>query len=79
MSLVCKLLELAFLPLPHVSLTYASSGKAVHNNPTRHVRQVEIEAILREACGIKVTVKVTVAITAVVAVRLQHHPQVQQH
>lgn len=77
-------LELACLSAPasRLALTYASSGKAVHDNPTRHVRQVEIEAVLREveACGIKVMV--IVAVTTVIAVRSQHHSQVtaaQQH
>lgn len=74
--MVFELLDLACLPLPHAWLTYASSGKAVHDDPTRHVRQVEVEAVLREACGIKIKVAVTVADTAVVAVRPQHHPQV---
>lgn len=63
-------------PASRLALTYSSSGKAVHDNPTRHVRQVEIEAVLREveACGIKVVV--IVAVTTVIAVRSQHHSQV---
>lgn len=78
-SMIYHLLGLACLPLPHASLTYASSGKAVHDDPARHVRQIEVEAILTESCGIKIKVTVTVAVTAVVAVRPQHYPQVGRH